>query len=106
MPRQRRPVYQLEGVPPDLWRRAKARAALEGQSIRGVFLAFLQEYAAGAQTQKPEHIAQLSADARRESRAEAPDHRVRRISSADARLIGARRRPRLLGDLMTLPGSP
>jgi hypothetical protein len=72
MPRQRGPVYQLEGVPPDLWRRAKARAALEGQSIRGVFLAFLQEYAAGTLTAKPEHIAQLSADARRESPAEAP----------------------------------
>ena len=72
MPRQRGPVYQLEGVPPDLWRRAKARAALEGQSIRGVFLAFLQEYAAGAQTAKPEHIAQLSADARSESHADGP----------------------------------
>ena len=48
MPRRRGPVYQLEGVPPDLWRRAKARAALDGQSIRGVFLAFLQEYAAGS----------------------------------------------------------
>lgn len=50
MPRQRGPVYQFERVPPDLWRRAKARAALEGRSIREVFLAFLQTYASGIAT--------------------------------------------------------
>jgi len=47
MPRDRGLVYQFERVPPDLWRHAKAQAAMEGRSIRAVFLAFLQTYAAG-----------------------------------------------------------
>jgi len=47
MPRQRGAVYQFEHVPPDVWRRAKARAALEGKTIRDVFLRFLRTYAAG-----------------------------------------------------------
>ena len=47
MPRDRGLVYQFERVPPDLWRHAKARAAMEGRSIRAVFLAFLQTYASG-----------------------------------------------------------
>src|SRR6266852_6044012 len=52
MSRQRGPIFQVERVPPELLRRAKARAAFECQSIRGVFLAFLQEYAAGSVTPK------------------------------------------------------
>ena len=47
MPRDRGLVYQFERVPPDLWRHAKARAAMEGRSIRAVFLAFLQTYTSG-----------------------------------------------------------
>jgi hypothetical protein len=47
MPRDRGLVYQFERVPPDLWRHAKARAAMEGRSLRAVFLAFLQAYASG-----------------------------------------------------------
>ena len=55
MPRPRGAVYQIERVPPDLWRRAKARAALEGQSIRDVFLGFLQTYTAGFETPNHHH---------------------------------------------------
>ena len=72
MPRQRGPVYQLERVPPDLWRRAKARAALDGHSLRAVVLALLDEYAAGTLTPKHELVARLSAGAPKESHAEAP----------------------------------
>ena len=52
MSRQGGPIFQVERVPPELLRRAKARAAFEGQSMRGVFLAFLQEYATGRVTPK------------------------------------------------------
>jgi hypothetical protein len=45
MPRHRSPTYQLERIPTDVWRRAKARAALEGQTIRGILLTRLREYA-------------------------------------------------------------
>jgi hypothetical protein len=71
MPRQRGSVYQLERVPPDLWRRAKARAALDGHSLRAVVLALLDEYAAGTLTPKHEHVARLSACARKESHSDA-----------------------------------
>lgn len=39
--------FLLRDIPPDLWRRVKARAALEGTTLRALFLAFLEKYAAG-----------------------------------------------------------
>jgi hypothetical protein len=39
--------YILRDVPDEIWRKVKARAALEGMTIRGVIVALLKEYAAG-----------------------------------------------------------
>lgn len=64
MPRQRGPVHQLERVPPDLWRRAKSRAALDGLSLRAVMLGLLEEYAAGTLTPKPAYMAPAQSQGR------------------------------------------
>jgi hypothetical protein len=37
--------YILRGVDPAVWKRVKARAALEGLSVRQVILALLKQYA-------------------------------------------------------------
>ena len=46
VPRERGLTYQLERIPPGLMRQVKARAALEGRSVRAILLEFLQQYAA------------------------------------------------------------
>ena len=56
MPRDRGQTYQLEHLPPGLMRHVKARAALEGQTVRAVVLAVLQEYATGTLTPKQELV--------------------------------------------------
>ncbi len=60
MSRHRGAVHQIENVPRDLWRRAKARAALEGRPLRSVMLDLLEGYAAGMPT--PEPIAPAEAE--------------------------------------------
>ena len=37
-------AYLLRGIPPDLWRKVKATAALRGESIRDVLLRLLRTY--------------------------------------------------------------
>jgi hypothetical protein len=37
--------YLLRSIPADLWRKVKARAALEGVSVRALILRMLKEYA-------------------------------------------------------------
>lgn len=37
--------YLLRGVPADLWRRVKARAASEGVTVRALILRWLERYA-------------------------------------------------------------
>jgi hypothetical protein len=37
--------YILRGIPADLWRKVKAKAALDGLSVREVILRMLKEYA-------------------------------------------------------------
>ena len=37
--------YLLRGIPTDLWRKVKAKAALRGESLRDVILRLLSEYA-------------------------------------------------------------
>ena len=39
------PNFYLRDIDPDLWRRAKARAASEGRTMRFVLLEFLKLYA-------------------------------------------------------------
>jgi hypothetical protein len=56
MTRHRGAVYQIERVPPELWRRAKARAALEGRPLREVVLELLRGYVAGTPILKPEPV--------------------------------------------------
>jgi hypothetical protein len=46
--RRRKPgttLYLLRDIPVDLWRRARSRALLEGQTIREVILDLLDDYA-------------------------------------------------------------
>ena len=50
MTRERGATYQIEGIPPEVLHRAKARAALEGHSLRAVLFRALTEYAAGLGT--------------------------------------------------------
>lgn len=38
------PVYMLRGIDPELWRRVKSRAALEGKPLREVWIALLEAY--------------------------------------------------------------
>jgi hypothetical protein len=38
-------AYTLTGIPPDLWRAARAKAAAEGITMRGLLLAWLESYA-------------------------------------------------------------
>jgi hypothetical protein len=59
--RHRGAVHQIERVPPVVWRGAKARAALEGRSLRSVMLDLLEVYAAGTPTPTPEPIAPTEA---------------------------------------------
>jgi hypothetical protein len=37
--------YILRGIPADLWRKVKAKAALDGLSVREVMLRMLHDYA-------------------------------------------------------------
>jgi hypothetical protein len=37
--------YILRGIPADLWRKVKAKAALDGLSVREVILRMLHDYA-------------------------------------------------------------
>jgi hypothetical protein len=37
--------YIIRGIPGELWRRVKAKAALEGVSVREVILRLLKDYA-------------------------------------------------------------
>lgn len=39
--------FILRDIPPDLWRKVKARAALEGTTLRALLLGFLEKYATG-----------------------------------------------------------
>lgn len=41
-------AYILRDIPADLWRQVKAKAALEGASMREVVLRLLREYVKGA----------------------------------------------------------
>jgi hypothetical protein len=47
-------IYLLRGVPRDLQRAARVRAAREGTTLRCVLLQALREYAAGAWTPEPD----------------------------------------------------
>jgi len=38
-------AYQLKGIPKPLWSRVRARAAVEGHTVRFVLLKFLHNYA-------------------------------------------------------------
>lgn len=42
------PSFMLRQIDPDLWRRVKARAALEGRTVRSVLLDLITAYADGA----------------------------------------------------------
>jgi hypothetical protein len=37
--------YLLRGIPADVWRRVKAKAAADGISVRALLLQWLEEYA-------------------------------------------------------------
>ena len=37
-------TYLLRDIPDDLWRKAKAKAALKGESLREALLRFLTQY--------------------------------------------------------------
>src|SRR6266849_10656097 len=58
MSRQRGQTFQIERVPPELWRRVKARAALEGRTVRAVLLARLEEYATGRVTPNDHYLSE------------------------------------------------
>lgn len=47
-------IYLVRGVPRDLQRAARVRAAREGTTLRRVLLQGLREYAAGTWTPKPD----------------------------------------------------
>jgi hypothetical protein len=38
-------TYLLRDIPPDLWRQVKAKAAIEGVTVRAVILRMLEAYA-------------------------------------------------------------
>jgi hypothetical protein len=48
-------IYLVRGVPRDLQRAARVRAATEGTTLRRVLLQSLREYAAGTWTPHPDH---------------------------------------------------
>jgi hypothetical protein len=47
-------IYLLHGIPRDLQRAARLRAASEGTTLRGALLQALREYAAGTWTPQPD----------------------------------------------------
>ena len=47
-------IYLLHGIPRDLQRAARLRAASEGTTLRGALLQALSEYAAGTWTPQPD----------------------------------------------------
>jgi hypothetical protein len=49
---QAMPTYLLRDIPEQLWRRVKARAAMEGKSVRDALLALLDKYAGSDETLK------------------------------------------------------
>ena len=85
MARQRGRVYQLERVPPDLLRRAKARAVLEGKTVRGILLARLEDYAAGSVTPNPQEVREAigSPAAGTPSQRQPDAHRPRGVKADD-----------------------
>ena len=40
-------AYIIRGIPADLWRKVKAKAATQGVSVRAVILRLLQEWVSG-----------------------------------------------------------
>ena len=46
-------IYLVRGVPRDLQRAARGRAAAEGTSLRAVLVQALRDYASGAWTPRP-----------------------------------------------------
>jgi hypothetical protein len=55
-------IYLLRGVPLDLQRSARVRAAREGTTLRQVLLTAVGEYAAGTWTPRPDDRLPVSVD--------------------------------------------
>ena len=47
--------YLLRDIPDDVWRKAKARAALEGTSLRDALLTLLTKYGKGRPVKDRQH---------------------------------------------------
>lgn len=41
------PTYMLRAIPPDIWRRVRARAEADGMPLRALMLSLLDRYGAG-----------------------------------------------------------
>jgi hypothetical protein len=58
-------IYMLEGIPADLWRQVKARAAADGFTVRYVMLLLMQMYVESRTVDTAATVARKAAFARR-----------------------------------------